>query len=317
MRLSLLAQILDLLCPRHCLICGQRLLGEEEIICIACNLHLPRTNTWQQPEDNDMAKLFWHSIPVEKCCALFHYHGHAPASNLLYQLKYNQHEEVGVGMGHLLANEALRIQFFDGIDAIVPIPLAPKRKRERGYNQSEAIARGLYEATKIPILNKLVRRKTFVESQTHKNRWERNINVQDVFALSPDYAPGGSKAESLEHKHLLIVDDVCTTGATIISCCRELMKATDSMKFSILTIGYAKGGSRPAGGLHLFRRQEGSRAHQHSGDFPGNAGNGFRGGGRSERDFHAGAAVVQQRFGKGYGLVRVMDDDDGDKPDGG
>ena len=240
MRLSLLAQILDLLCPRHCLICGQRLLGEEEIICIACNLHLPRTNTWQQPEDNDMAKLFWHSIPVEKCCALFHYHGHAPASNLLYQLKYNQHEEVGVGMGHLLANEALRIQFFDGIDAIVPIPLAPKRKRERGYNQSEAIARGLHEATKIPILNKLVRRKTFVESQTHKNRWERNINVQDVFALSPDYAPGGSKAESLEHKHLLIVDDVCTTGATIISCCRELMKATDLMKFSILTIGYAK-----------------------------------------------------------------------------
>ena len=151
MRLSLLAQILDLLCPRHCLICGQRLLGEEEIICIACNLHLPRTNTWQQPEDNDMAKLFWHSIPVEKCCALFHYHGHAPASNLLYQLKYNQHEEVGVGMGHLLANEALRIQFFDGIDAIVPIPLAPKRKRERGYNQSEAIARGLHEATKIPM----------------------------------------------------------------------------------------------------------------------------------------------------------------------
>ena len=80
---------------------------------------------------------------------------------------------------------------------------------------------------------------------------------------------------------------------------------------------HAEGGSRPAGGLHLFRRQEGSRAHQHSGDFPGNAGNGFRGGGRSERDFHAGAAVVQQRFGKGYGLVRVMEDDDGDKPDGG
>ena len=144
MRLSLLAQILDLLCPRHCLICGQRLLGEEEIICIACNLHLPRTNTWQQPEDNDMAKLFWHSIPVEKCCALFHYHGHAPASNLLYQLKYNQHEEVGVGMGHLLANEALRIQFFDGIDAIVPIPLAPKRKKrarlqpERGHSARTA-----------------------------------------------------------------------------------------------------------------------------------------------------------------------------------
>lgn len=241
MRLSLLARILDLVCPRHCLICGQRLLGEEGIVCLTCNLHLPRTNTWQQPEDNDMAKLFWHSIPVEKCCSLFHYHGHAPASNLLYQLKYNQHQDVGVAMGHLLASEANNIQFFDDIDAIVPIPLSPKRQRERGYNQSEAIAQGLHEATQIPVLKKIVRRKTFTESQTHKNRWERNRNVQDAFTLTPAYASGGSKAGSLCHKHLLIVDDVCTTGATIISCCQELMKAADSMKFSILTIGYAKG----------------------------------------------------------------------------
>ena len=239
MRLSLLAQILDLLCPRHCLICGQRLLGEEEIICIACNLHLPRTNTWQQPEDNDMAKLFWHSIPVEKCCALFHYHGHAPASNLLYQLKYNQHEEVGVGMGHLLANEALRIQFFDGIDAIVPIPLAPKRKRERGYNQSEEIAKGIQEKTGLPIITDAIRRTVFTESQTHKSRSERQENVKHVFQTSAFYhdAQGKHPITNLAGKHLLIIDDVCTTGATLVSCCEELLKA-GKMKFSITTIGW-------------------------------------------------------------------------------
>ena len=242
MRLSLLAQILDLLCPRHCLICGQRLLGEEEIICIACNLHLPRTNTWQQPEDNDMAKLFWHSIPVEKCCALFHYHGHAPASNLLYQLKYNQHEEVGVGMGHLLANEALRIQFFDGIDAIVPIPLAPKRKRERGYNQSEEIAKGIAQVTHLPIYTNIVRRNVFKESQTQKDRWRRNENVKEAFELYPSYRPdqekGKNKSGSIAGRHFLMVDDVCTTGATICACCQTLLKA-GNMKFSILSIGLA------------------------------------------------------------------------------
>lgn len=241
MQISLLAKIIELLCPRYCPICGKRLLSEEEILCLACNLHLPRTDTWQNPEDSEMAKLFWHSIPIMKCCSLFHYHGHTPASSLIYQLKYNQHSEIGPAMGRLLAHEAQKIDFFADIDGIVPIPLATKRIRERGYNQSEAIAQGLHDVTQIDILKHLITRKSFNESQTDKNRWERNNNVKNVFALTPDYAPNGCKAATLVDKHLLIVDDVCTTGATIISCCKELLKATDTLKFSVLTIGYAKG----------------------------------------------------------------------------
>lgn len=240
MHLSLLSKIIDLCLPRFCPICGSRLSGEEECICMSCNLHLPRTDTWQHPTDNEMAKLFWHRIPIVGSCALFYYTGHSPASNILYQLKYGNHPDIGIYMGHLLADEAMRTNFFDDIDAIVPIPLAKSRKRERGYNQSEAIAQGLSEATHLPIIKDIVKRKTFTESQTHKNRWERANNVEQVFELNKAYQPNGHKAHDMEGKHLLIVDDVCTTGATIISCCQEMMKITH-VRFSVLTIGYAKG----------------------------------------------------------------------------
>lgn len=240
MRLSLLSKIIDLCLPRFCPICSNRLSGEEECICMTCNLHLPRTDTWAQPADNEMAKLFWHRMPIVGSCALFYYTGHSPASNILYQLKYGNRPDLGVYMGHLLADEALRTQFFDDIDAIVAIPLAKNRKRERGYNQSEAIAQGLSEVSGLPIIKDIVKRKTFVESQTHKNRWERANNVEQIFELGEAYLPGSRKNKDMEGKHLLIVDDVCTTGATIISCCREIMKI-EHVRFSVLTIGYAKG----------------------------------------------------------------------------
>lgn len=230
MRLSILAKILDLIAPRQCVICKNRLLGEEEILCSSCLLHLPRTRTWVKPYDNEMAKMFWKLIPIERCCTLFYYKGHSYASNLIYQLKYNHHPEIGVYLGKLLAQEGRGIQFFEGIDAIVPIPLTKKRYRERGYNQSERIAAGIHGLTNLPVLNNVVERMVFIDSQTHKNRWERNENVQDVFKLvSP---------EQITNKHILIIDDICTTGATIISCCQEMMKA-GGVQFSVLTVGYA------------------------------------------------------------------------------
>lgn len=248
MKLSILAKIIDLFFPRFCPICGNRLSGEEETICMACNLHLPRTDTWENPYENEMAKLFWHQIPIEKACALFYYKGHSSPSNILYQLKYNHRPEVANEMGHLLAQEGMRIHFFDDIDGIIPIPLAPKRQKERGYNQSEEIAKGIAELTHLPILTQIVRRTAFIESQTHKNRWQRKENVSKVFELTDN---------NLSDKHFLIVDDVCTTGATIISCCQTILQGTscfqtrpgetesadiDSkrLKFSVLSIGWAK-----------------------------------------------------------------------------
>ena len=151
-------------------------------------------------------------------------------------------------MGKLLAQEGMRINFFDGIDGIIPIPLARSRQKERGYNQSEEIAKGIAALTHLPIYTDIVRRTSFKESQTHKNRWQRQQNVEQVFELAPKYktelACSSAKESpshlSLDGKHFLIIDDVCTTGATIIACCKTLMEAEPNIHFSVLSIGWAK-----------------------------------------------------------------------------
>ena len=186
-----------------------------------------------------MAKVFWHRIPIEKACALFYYKGHAFTSNILYQLKYSHRPEVATDLGILLAQEGMKVHFFDDIDGIIPIPLAPHRQRQRGYNQSEEIAKGIQEKTGLPIITDAIRRTVFTESQTHKSRSERQENVKHVFQTSAFYhdAQGKHPITNLAGKHLLIIDDVCTTGATLVSCCEELLKA-GKMKFSITTIGW-------------------------------------------------------------------------------
>lgn len=152
-------------------------------------------------------------------------------ANILYELKYKNHPEVGEVMGRLMAKELQPSGFFDGIDGIVPIPLAKKRQRQRGYNQSLEIARGISAITSLPIYNKVVRRKAFEGSQTNKGRWERNENVEGVFELKD--------ASAIQGKHLLMVDDVVTTGATVIACVQELCKA-DNVKVSVIALGFSK-----------------------------------------------------------------------------
>ena len=224
-------RLLDLISPRLCVVCAQRLTVSEETICSKCNLHLPRTGFQQDPYENEMAKLFWHQIPIERATALFYYEAHSETANILYELKYKSHPEIGEVMGRMMAKELQPFGFFDEIDGIVPVPLANKRLRQRGYNQSLEIARGISEMTGLPIYNKVVRRNAFEGSQTNKGRWERNENVEGVFELKD--------ATAIQGKHILIVDDVVTTGATVIACAQELCKA-GSIKVSVLALGFAK-----------------------------------------------------------------------------
>ena len=224
-------RVLDLISPRLCVVCGQRLTVSEDIICTRCNLHLPRTDFQQDPYENEMAKLFWHQIPIERGTALFYYEAHSETANILYELKYKNHPEIGEVMGRLMAKELLLSNFFDEIDGIVPVPLAKKRQRQRGYNQSMEIARGISEITRLPIYNKVAIRNVFEGSQTNKGRWERNENVEGVFELKD--------TTTIQGKHLLVVDDVVTTGATIIAFAKELCKA-GNIKVSVLALGFAK-----------------------------------------------------------------------------
>lgn len=221
--------LLDLIIPRACVVCGSRLGISEEVICTTCNLHMPRTYHSAKAKDNEMAKLFWVQIPIERAAALMHYEAHSKMSRIVYALKYGNHPEIGITIGRMMANEFDDNNFFDGIDCIIPMPISKGRKRDRGYNQSEEIAKGISELTHIEVKCNVVRRKVFAGSQTEKNKWERKDNVKGVFQLI--------KPEEIQNKHVLIVDDVVTTGSTILSLAKELMKAGD-IKISVASIGF-------------------------------------------------------------------------------
>lgn len=242
MQISLLGKLLDLLFPRHCLMCGRHLHGAEEMLCTSCLSTLPRTDTWENPHGNEMVKIFWAHIPIERCASLFYYQGHSPASQSVYALKYGDRPDAGFFLGEMIGKEGIERNFFEGIDAIIPIPLTPERKEKRGYNQSEQIALGIRRQTQLPIITDAVRREVFTESQTHKNKRQRQENVEHAFQLATYYHDEKGRKHpitDLTGKHLLIVDDVCTTGATVNACCQELMKA-GKMKFSFTSVGWTK-----------------------------------------------------------------------------
>ncbi len=230
--IGIFRRLLDFISPRACVICGCRLGITEEVICATCNMHLPRTYYDKDPYENEMARLFWGQMPVERAFAMIYYEPHSQVSRMVHSLKYLGHPEVGDFMGRMMSAELLGSTFFDGIDMIVPVPLSRKRKRKRGYNQSREIARGISSLTGIPVADNIVRRARFVESQTQKHRWQRLENVDGVFRLRDNAHVDG--------KHILLVDDVVTTGATIISCAKEICRG-GNVRFSVLSFGYAKG----------------------------------------------------------------------------
>lgn len=178
-----------------------------------------------------MARMFWGRISVERVAALFYYEAGSEVSRLVYDLKYHDHPEIGQTMGRMMAREFMATGFFDGIDLLVPVPLTRKRERERGYNQSRMLADGISEVTGLHVGNKVVKRTHFTESQTSKSRVERQENVDTVFQLTDSSAVNG--------RHVLLIDDIVTTGATMIACARELLKAGD-VRISLLSLGFSK-----------------------------------------------------------------------------
>ena len=222
---------MDFISPRLCVVCGQRLAPTERSLCSVCLFHLPRTDFHQKPLDNPMAQLFWGLAPIEKAAALFYYHPHSETAQLVYRLKYNNRPDIGEDIGRVMANELQAANFFSDIDVLLPVPLASKRLRQRGYNQSEQLAKGISDITHLPIVTKALRRKHFQQSQTTLNRWQRQENVEDTFWLKD-----GSQ---LQDKHVLLIDDICTTGATLISCANTL-KDIEGIRISVLTLGFTK-----------------------------------------------------------------------------
>ncbi|RKW57715.1 MAG: ComF family protein, partial [Prevotella sp.] len=151
-------------------------------------------------------------------------------SALLYKLKYGNRPDLGVELGQLMGKELLPTGFFEGIDFIVPVPLARQRLRQRGYNQSEMLAQGIAQVTGLKVKRGLIRRIVNTETQTHKDRWARTDNVSQAFKLVQRMPETGC--------HVLFVDDVVTTGATLCAC-MGCLKGVANVKMSVLSVGVA------------------------------------------------------------------------------
>ncbi|NVO18697.1 MAG: ComF family protein [Bacteroidetes bacterium] len=228
---DLIRDFISLLYPRLCFACGNSLFKHEQVLCTHCLFDLPRTNFHLQP-DNPLDKVFWGRVPVKKTAALFYFTKGGKVQHLVHQLKYKGRKEVGIYTGIILGAELKKTPSFDGIDLIIPVPLHPRKQKKRGYNQSEQFAIGLSESTGIEMDIKSFVRTIATETQTRKSRFARFENVKEIFKVTNPLA--------LENKHLLLVDDVITTGSTLESCANILLQIP-GVSISMASIAYAVG----------------------------------------------------------------------------
>lgn len=224
-----LVPLLHLFFPRCCVVCGASLVEGEEAICTRCNIDMPRTN-YHKVKDNLVERMFWGRIPLERATSYFFYRKGSDFRKILHQFKYGGRKELGETMGRFMAAELSAADFFQGMDVIIPVPLHLSKHKERGYNQSEWIARGVSQVTGIPVDVSSVLRDKHTDSQTRKSAYERWENVGGIFRLlHPEHFIG---------KHILIIDDVLTTGATTVACA-DVFGEVEGVKISVLTLAVA------------------------------------------------------------------------------
>ena len=223
--------LLNFFFPRYCPVCGELLLHPQSVVCPHCDLGMPRTRHHAQ-RDNEVEKMFWGKIPLGRCTSYYYYVRGGAYGRIVHLFKYYGRKELALQMGSMAARELLSSGFFEGIDYLVPVPLHPKRQQERGYNQSEWLAKGISQVTGIPVCTELVVRQVYTTTQTRKSVYERWSNMQQVFTLQAD-------PSALRHKHLLLIDDVLTTGATLTACA-EAFLPIEGIRFSIFTLCQAQ-----------------------------------------------------------------------------
>ena len=220
----------DVVMPRICPVCGKALDGDEKWLCRKCLSALPRTR-YEDVDFNTMEQHFAGKVPIERASAYFYYEKGSPYASILHDIKYHNLP----GMGRWLMARAVRdmqgSHFFDDIDVVTAVPLHRSKLARRGYNQSEYLARGIAEALSIPYIEALKAIRPH-STQTRKGALERWQNIQDNYALNKN-------ADQLAGKHILLVDDVITTGSTLIVCATAL-KAIPNVKVSVFTLSSAR-----------------------------------------------------------------------------
>ncbi len=223
--------LIDLFYPDFCSGCGRPLLTNEHYICTDCIVDLPYTH-WANSRNNVVTDLLMgRIISLNKGYSMCYFTKKSNLQNILHELKYSKKPELGKELGIYLGNELKRVGL-DDFDILLPVPLHPRKKQIRGYNQSEKIAEGIAQVINKPIETKAVVRAVFTETQTKKSKVERWENVKNIFEVK--------NPKKLENKHILIVDDVLTTGSTIEALSEIIEKNVQNTKISIATVAVAR-----------------------------------------------------------------------------
>lgn len=221
--------LLHLAFPHVCEGCSNDLLNSNQLLCLRCLSYLPATN-FHMHSNNPIEKIFWGRLPLTYATAQYYYTKESMMQHLMHQFKYRGNKEMGLFLGKLMGHDLAGSNRFSYLDALIPLPLFASKERKRGFNQATVLCEGIAEVLNIPVLKDVIARKTYTETQTKKGRIERWQNMEGRFEL---VNPG-----KLEGRHVCLVDDVITTGASLEACGRELLKTKD-MRLSIATLCYS------------------------------------------------------------------------------
>lgn len=218
--------LLQLVFPHVCSGCGSDLLNEESQLCLRCLTAMPETNFHTHP-GNPVEKLFWGRLQLHAATAQYYFTKESLMQRLMHQFKYKGNKELGLQLGRLMGTALAETERFTTVDALVPLPLFPSKEKRRGYNQAAILCDGMAEQMKVPVLKNVIIRTQHTDTQTKKGRLERWINMEGKFELL--------NPPAVQHKHVLLVDDVVTTGATLEACGAELLRA-QNLKLSVATL---------------------------------------------------------------------------------
>lgn len=215
---GILKDIASLFLPPRCIACGASLRHNEQYFCLQCRTSVPRSHLAEN-RNNKLRSLFENNIPIEAASALLWYSADGKWRNIIHRFKYNGEWRLAEFMGEWIGSDLAKSGNFEDIDIIVPVPLHPLKHFMRGYNQSEHLCIGISKALKCRCRFNAVKRRRYNKSQARKMRKERWDNVEGIFSVK--------HAEQLRGQHILIVDDVITTGATIIACAKSIIEACE------------------------------------------------------------------------------------------
>ena len=227
---NIFAGTLHLFYPHVCTGCGSDLLDDNNLLCLSCMHELPHTH-FASYAGNPVEKYFWGRLPLQAAHSEFYFSKGTLIQQLIHELKYKNNTQIGEYLGWLTGKSLLNSNRFNSIDALIPLPLNAAKEHKRGYNQAAIICNGLSAIMNIPVITGNVVRQHYTDTQTRKHRTERWKNVAGSFMVT--------NPSAIEGKHLLLVDDVVTTGATL-EACGQVMLQQANIRLSIATLAHAE-----------------------------------------------------------------------------